>query len=127
MNSTLEPTGTALPEQKIKPTLTWNALMIRWRNWKNRHVGAAMNTLTKALQADRDYAESWHANLSMAIYDESRPQCICELERTQVGVVIHHPKCPILKGQHGYYKTISSEQCNATASRIMKHCFDVEV
>jgi hypothetical protein len=47
-------------------------LQLAWRNWRVRHVGKALRTLTKAMHEDPHYAWSWHCNIMMPIYDEAK-------------------------------------------------------
>ena len=91
-------------------------------------IGEAFRILKKGLQNDPDYAWGWQCNLAMAIYDESRPQCICEiLDGKYKG---HRPDCAIVKAhdaRHFNEHVLSHQFCNNAAARFMKLCFDVDV
>ena len=88
----------------------------------------AFSVLTQAMKADSNLAWSWQCNLAMAIYDESHPQCICEiLDGKYKG---HRPECAIVRAhdaRHFNEHALSHEFCNNAAARFMKLCFDVDV
>jgi hypothetical protein len=88
----------------------------------------AFAVLKAAMQADSGFAWSWHCNLAMSVYDESRPQCICEiLDGKEFSG--HRPDCAVVRAhdaRHFKEHQLSHEFCNNTAARFMKLCFDVD-
>jgi len=72
-------------------------LVLWYRNWRVRHIGKAVRTLTKAMRDDPDFARSWKCNIAMPIYDSM---------------------------QGG--PEINLIAANRIADRLMKHLFDVD-
>lgn len=90
-------------------------------------VAQAFAIIKGAMQADPDYAWGWHCNIAMAIYDESHPQCICEILDGEFKG--HRPDCAIVRAhdaRHFNEHALSHEFCNNAAARFMKLCFDVD-
>lgn len=91
-------------------------------------IRLAFRILRRALQKDPGYAWGWHCNLAMSIYDESHPQCICEIldGEWQGG---HRPDCSIVRAhdaRHFNEHALSPAFCNNAAARFMKLCFGVD-
>ena len=86
----------------------------------------AFDKLKLAMQSDYGYAWTWHANIAMSIYDESRPNCMCEiLDGTPFKG--HRPNCSVVRAKTaGAPLPLSHEFCNHAAARFMKLCFDVD-
>jgi len=53
-------------------------LRLYWRNWKVRGTGKAYRTLSRAMQADPDFAHSWQCNIAMPIFDGSHGKLTLE-------------------------------------------------
>lgn len=90
-------------------------------------VSASFETLKAALQADPGYAWTWHCNIAMAIYDESHPQCICEILNGKYEG--HRPDCAIVRAhnaRHFQEHALSHDFCNNAAARFMNVCFGVD-
>lgn len=78
-------------------------LKVWWKNRKYRKVYRAIETLSKALQKDNQFAHVWMCNIAMPIYDATRQMDV----------------------QDRWVGPIPSSQCNALARMLMKHLFGV--
>lgn len=85
----------------------------------------AFRVLRRAIRKDPAYAEGWQSNIAMAIYDESRPQCICEILDGEFKG--HRPDCSIVRAHNAkVYEPLSHEFCNNATARFMNLCFGVD-
>lgn len=104
------------------------AVMVSRAEPEESKIPAAFAVLKEAMQSDFGYAWSWHCNLAMTIYDESRPQCYCEtLDGKEYSG--HRPECAIVRAhdaRHFEEHRLSHAFCNNAAARFMKLCFDVD-
>lgn len=73
-------------------------LKVRLHNLWNWRTVWAVRYLSKQLQRDKAFRDSWHANIAMPIYDAVNADCVE----------------PIM----------SNAQASAIADRLMKHLFD---
>lgn len=114
-------------EDSIKPTfqapiserfVVWLRNLWHWRTkW-------AVNHLSKQLQRDSGFRQSWHANIAMPIYDATTPKCTCTHE-LKVGAVLHYSGCPMIHGKrYDYTAGMPIEQANHIADKIMAHIFN---
>ena len=91
-------------------------------------ISEAFGALKQAMKDDSGFAWGWQCNLAMAIYDESHPQCVCEILNGEY--TGHRPECAIVRAhdaRHFNEHALSPAFCNNTAARFMKLCFDVDV
>lgn len=99
-------------------------------NLKNLPTMLAFRMLKRAMVRDHSYAISWQSNIAMAIYDESRPQCVCLYRNPEtVEWTGHDPDCAIVRthdARHFEEHRLSGAFCNNAASRFMKLCFGVD-
>lgn len=90
----------------------------------------AFRVIRRAIQKDPAYAEGWHSNIAMTIYDESRPQCICLiLLNEDEEFKGHRPDCAIVRAhdaRHFEEHKLTHQFCNNAAARFMKMCFGVD-
>lgn len=90
----------------------------------------AFRVLRRAIRNDRAYAEGWQSNIAMAVYDESRPQCICQYRCPEpIEWNGHDNDCAIVgahDARHFEEHKLSHKFCNNAASRFMQICFGVE-
>jgi hypothetical protein len=95
-----------------------------WRTaWAWRH-------LSNQMKKDPGYRDAWHANISMAMYDGTRPKCYCHCLLSQPDVRPEHFQgCEALESQTNPKKfecrKMPAEQSSYIADRIMKNLFDV--
>jgi hypothetical protein len=91
-------------EQLEKPTPHSEPIKDRirrmWGNWRNRHVGKAMQVLAKEFEKDQrpgSYYDAWVSNIAMPLYDRQRTLDISD-----------------------------AKQCNEFAKELMNHFFGVK-
>lgn len=100
-------------------------LRVAWHNWKARKVLRAVKVLSKALQDDPGFAQAWHANICMPIYNATRPMCYCDYHDRD-----HHPSCQIHQAEtiprRFECREMSIEQANYIAGIVMRHLFGVK-
>jgi len=101
-----------------------------WINRGNLLTMIAFRLLRRAMVRDTGYAISWHSNIAMTIYDESRPQCICQYRYPEpIPWNGHDEDCAIVRAhnaRHFEEHKLSHQFCNNTAARFMKLCFGVD-
>ena len=87
----------------------------------------AFRIIQRAIRRDPDYAEGWQSNLAMAIYDESRPQCICRYRYPEpMEWPGHDDDCAIVRAhdaRHFNEHKLSRKFCSNAADRFMQICF----
>lgn len=93
--------------------VVWMRNLYHWRTkW-------AVNHLSKQLQRDPGFRQSWHANIAMPIYDDTRKNCAC-LRFGQHDKDCHRYGIPGLNESHD----MPIEQANHIADKLMKHLFN---
>lgn len=99
-------------------------------NFRNLPTMIAFRILKRAMAMDKGYAISWQSNIAMAIYDESRPQCICLYRYPETAEWPGHDEdCAIVRAhnaRHFAEHELSSAFCDNAASRFMNLCFGVD-
>lgn len=95
-----------------------------WMHWRTRKIRRALQTLSKAMREDPDFANSWKANIAMPICDATRPSCTCQWDAG------HQAHCAIVRAHnltagHGI-EPMPQAFANHIAARLMKHLFDVD-
>lgn len=110
---------------------------LRWLfiNIPNLPTMLAFRILKRAIAKDAGYAEGWHSNIAMAIYDESRrvPSVYDEsvLRRTERGdfdAILKVPRAEAVEGfrRKAERQPLNAEFCNHAAARFMNLCFGVK-
>lgn len=86
----------------------WLTNLYHWRTaWAVRH-------LSKQLQNDPEFRQSWHANIAMPIYDATRRECDCRAAYINAD---HLDTCDSVT-------CLRIDDCNRIADRLMKHLFN---
>lgn len=98
------------PKPRYRPPLK-ERLRVAWQNWKVRKTGRAVRYLSKQLQNDPGFRQSWHANIAMPIYDNTRDYSPTHFKQHDGEVVLGVRNMPV-------------EQANYIADRVLNHLFN---
>jgi hypothetical protein len=106
---------------ECRPATLKDAIKLKWFNFKIRirnlwhwRTAWAVRHLSKQLQRDKAFRDSWHSNIAMPIFDATRKECDC--------VAWWMPGCDH-SSSCSSITTLSSNECCAIADRLMKHLF----
>lgn len=127
MNSTC-----CVNENKPTHRVSWGEKFRVWcQNFKCRKTARAYRDLCKALNEDPAYRQTWLANISMPIYDATRPKCYCDfpdIPKWDGGVKAHGIHCEQMESEtiprRFECREMSIEQSNYIAEKILKHLFN---
>lgn len=106
-----------------------------WLNRSNLLTMIAFRVLRRSMVRDSGYAISWHSNIAMAIYDESRrtdnkPEALVSVarrtERGDFDAILTVPREQAVAGFRQRLGELDAAFCNQAAARFMKLCFDVD-
>lgn len=124
---TVSPTGVEYHKVSHTPwTEHLRVWFINLYHWRTRW---AVSHLSKQIQRDPGFRQSWHANIAMPIYDATRPQCYCDklLFNPKDVPPLHYPNCELSQAatvpRRFEHREMSIEQANYIADRLMKHLF----
>jgi hypothetical protein len=103
-----------------------------WINRSNLLTMVAFRVLRRSMARDSGYAVSWHSNIAMAIYDESRrhdsvtASVIRRTERGDFDGILTVPRDAAVRGLRQRAGELDGTFCNHAAARFMKLCFGVD-
>lgn len=113
------------PESELR-RLVWNA-GVHIRNLWHWRTKWAVSYLSKQLQKNPDFRDSWHSNIAMPIYDATRPKCYC-MVLSGVAEGGHYPGCEVQQAntipRRFECREMSIEQANYIAYRLIRHLFN---
>jgi hypothetical protein len=105
-------------------------MRVWWQNRKSLKTGKAYRNLCKAIRDDPGYRQTILSNITMPIYDATRPVCWCDAIRRGPGDGGHLGSCAVYQANsvplRFELREMSIEQATYIAEKIMNHLFKTD-